>query len=432
MRQSFRRNSIKQLVLLAFVVVVSGIVSNLSTSQLAYAWCDNLDINFDNVCVAQNYDSLPDSIKGTTSIDEYKKLAQSCMDGNADGFDIGIRQGGCADAAKSCLEHAVNVSTVCTGDTLANIVARGEGCNSGKLTSNGDNSCTSLKKANQAALDDMEKQAKDKAKASCTVPTTGPEADKTLAREKCLEATSKCTQPTLNNDGTLNAGKQNEYQNCLNNALTSSAKDPAECTGRGGIWVDEANTGNGLTQGCKTQYSDLVTPEACAASGGANRATGAWAQAKDGSWGCHSPDEVCNKPDQWKINDQRPCSQDNIDKVQKPEDADAEGVDGTKDTTVNGQCGAAHTNIISCDGTGAVALNNVLKIVISVLTVLVGIAAVGGLAWASILYAKATDNQASVSEARTLIQNIVIGLLVYVFLLAIVNFLIPGGIFPTK
>ena len=116
-------------------------------------------------------------------------------------------------------------------------------------------------------------------------------------------------------------------------------------------------------------------------------------------------------------------------KPQDPEDAPAEGVDGTKDTTVKEKCGNARTNLIACDGTGAVALNGVLKIVISVLTVLVGIAAVGGLAWASILYAKATDNQSNVSEARTLIQEIVIGLVLYVLLLAIVNFLVPGGLF---
>ena len=73
-------------------------------------------------------------------------------------------------------------------------------------------------------------------------------------------------------------------------------------------------------------------------------------------------------------------------------------------------------------------MNNILKIVISVLTVLVGIAAVGGLAWASILYTKAGDNEGNVSEAKTLIRNIVIGIVLYGFLVAIVNFLIPGGI----
>jgi len=113
----------------------------------------------------------------------------------------------------------------------------------------------------------------------------------------------------------------------------------------------------------------------------------------------------------------------------KDELADAAGVDGVVDASVKEKCGKARTNLIACNGTGAEALNGVLKIVISVLTVLVGIAAVGGLAWASILYAKATDNQASVSEARGLIQNIVIGLFLYVFLLAIVNFLVPGGLF---
>ncbi len=93
-------------------------------------------------------------------------------------------------------------------------------------------------------------------------------------------------------------------------------------------------------------------------------------------------------------------------------------------------CGEAETVLIKCEknAKGATAIASVLKLIINVLTVLIGIAAVGGIAWAAILYAKAEDNQSNVSEARTLIRNIVIGILLYGFLIAIVNWLVPGGI----
>lgn len=95
---------------------------------------------------------------------------------------------------------------------------------------------------------------------------------------------------------------------------------------------------------------------------------------------------------------------------------------------VEGTCGEARTNIISCDGEGGTAIGNVLKIFVIVLSISIGIAAVGGLAYASMLYAKAEDNSGDVSSARTLILNIVIGLLLYGFMVAIVNWLVPGGV----
>lgn len=96
---------------------------------------------------------------------------------------------------------------------------------------------------------------------------------------------------------------------------------------------------------------------------------------------------------------------------------------------VETRCGEARVNILICGEEGGnTALNNILRIVVMVLTVGVGAAAVGGLAWASILYAKAEDNEGNVSSAKELIRNVVIGLLLYVFLIAITNWLVPGGV----
>ncbi|HUO61874.1 MAG TPA: hypothetical protein VMT96_00275 [Candidatus Bathyarchaeia archaeon] len=108
--------------------------------------------------------------------------------------------------------------------------------------------------------------------------------------------------------------------------------------------------------------------------------------------------------------------------------------------TVDGSCGQAKTNIISCDSgsckttgsdgkfTGAAVLGCVLKFGVSALTVLVGIGAVAGIVWEAIQYARAQDDQSVVSKARNRIRDIVIGLVVYIFMVAVINWLIPGGI----
>lgn len=91
-------------------------------------------------------------------------------------------------------------------------------------------------------------------------------------------------------------------------------------------------------------------------------------------------------------------------------------------------CGESETVLISCQGKGIQALGDVLRIIISVLTTLIGILAVGGLAWASVLYAKAEDNASNTAQAKEIIRNVAIGILVYGFLIAIVNWLVPGGV----
>lgn len=96
----------------------------------------------------------------------------------------------------------------------------------------------------------------------------------------------------------------------------------------------------------------------------------------------------------------------------------------------DGMCGETHTQLIACQngGKGATTIGALIKIVVNVMTVIIGIVATGGLAYAALLYASAQDNQNKVSESITIIRNIVIGLLLYGFMIAIVNWLIPGGV----
>lgn len=59
----------------------------------------------------------------------------------------------------------------------------------------------------------------------------------------------------------------------------------------------------------------------------------------------------------------------------------------------------------------------------------VGLAVVGGIVAGSYLYITARANASQVQQGQTMITNSVIGLLLFIFMYAILQFIIPGGIF---
>jgi hypothetical protein len=65
---------------------------------------------------------------------------------------------------------------------------------------------------------------------------------------------------------------------------------------------------------------------------------------------------------------------------------------------------------------------------IKVLTALVGIVAVLSIIVAGIQYAGSADDPGVVTKAKQRIFKVVVGLVAYVFLVAFLNYLIPGGI----
>jgi hypothetical protein len=82
-------------------------------------------------------------------------------------------------------------------------------------------------------------------------------------------------------------------------------------------------------------------------------------------------------------------------------------------------------------GTG---LNNnivfvLLKSVLQFLAGGVGLAVAGGIIFGGYLYITARANASQVEKAKTVIINSIIGLLLFIFMYAILQFLIPGGIF---
>jgi hypothetical protein len=191
------------------------------------------------------------------------------------------------------------------------------------------------------------------------------------------------------------------------------------------------------TQACKdgqnseadcSKYTDATQKDACA-EGYATQACGVntgggTANSADARQECYKGVKDCLTSDK-PLAEQKKC----VAGVSGVDPKEAKKID--PDSGVGGtgkNCGEAQTVLISCEGKGTEALGNVLRIFISVLTVIIGIAAVGGLAWASVLYAKAEDNASEVKEARALIRSIVIGILLYGFLVGIINWLVPGGV----
>jgi len=102
-------------------------------------------------------------------------------------------------------------------------------------------------------------------------------------------------------------------------------------------------------------------------------------------------------------------------------------------------CGGVDTSIISgdaCDGASLTSTDSadnpvvsVLIFVMKILTGAVGVAAVGTLIYAGILYSAAGGESGQVQKAKTIIKDTVIGIVCYAGMIIILNFVIPGGVF---
>lgn len=108
--------------------------------------------------------------------------------------------------------------------------------------------------------------------------------------------------------------------------------------------------------------------------------------------------------------------------------------DCTPDATTK-CCGNTSTSIIACneDNSSDKIENNaiwaLLMIVINIMTAGIGILAVAGIVYGAVLYTTAEDKADQVKKATGIIQNVVIGLILYALMWAGLNFIIPGGVF---
>jgi len=97
------------------------------------------------------------------------------------------------------------------------------------------------------------------------------------------------------------------------------------------------------------------------------------------------------------------------------------------------KCGDTETALIACDADGkgveGTGLWQLLLIAINILTAGVGVLALGGIIYGSVLYASAGGNPEQVKKAKTAFTNVVIGVVAFGGMFTLLNFLVPGGVF---
>lgn len=70
-----------------------------------------------------------------------------------------------------------------------------------------------------------------------------------------------------------------------------------------------------------------------------------------------------------------------------------------------------------------------LLLVINIMTAGVGILAIGGIIYGSVMYTSAGGNQDQVKKARGILTNVVVGVIAFAAMYALLQWLIPGGVF---
>ena len=113
-------------------------------------------------------------------------------------------------------------------------------------------------------------------------------------------------------------------------------------------------------------------------------------------------------------------------------DPEAETPEDEEKPGGEGECAGEKTDYFACDADGADAIVGIIRIIIIIVSVGVGIIAVGGIVYGAILYAAAQDNQDQIRKAISVIRSVVIGLVLYIFMVTILNFLVPGGVFTVE
>lgn len=100
----------------------------------------------------------------------------------------------------------------------------------------------------------------------------------------------------------------------------------------------------------------------------------------------------------------------------------------------NNGCGT-NTAIISCNnvngksGAEGTGLWSLLLTVVNILVAGVGVLALVGIVYGSVLYTSAGGSPEQVKKARGIFVNVVIGVVAFGGMYTILNFLVPGGVF---
>lgn len=79
-------------------------------------------------------------------------------------------------------------------------------------------------------------------------------------------------------------------------------------------------------------------------------------------------------------------------------------------------------------GADCAKTDTLISMVFKLLAGVVGVAVVGGIAWGGMLYTTSNGNASKAQAGVTTIVNSVIGLLLFIFMFALTNYIVPGGI----
>lgn len=88
-------------------------------------------------------------------------------------------------------------------------------------------------------------------------------------------------------------------------------------------------------------------------------------------------------------------------------------------------CGAAETKTTDVKKTGIYLF---LIWVLNIMTAGVGVAAVGALIYAGVLYASAGGGSEQIVKSKKIITDVVIGIVAYALMFLVINWLVPGGV----
>lgn len=106
------------------------------------------------------------------------------------------------------------------------------------------------------------------------------------------------------------------------------------------------------------------------------------------------------------------------------------------DSSKTSCCGGVQTSVISCTENGGdgkdvknTGIWGILRMALNVLIAGVGVLALAGIVWGSILYTSAGGNPEQVKKAMGIFTNVVIGVVAFAGMWVFLNFLIPGGAF---
>lgn len=195
-----------------------------------------------------------------------------------------------------------------------------------------------------------------------------------------------------------------------------------ECTAAGATWNASLKDCNWSEQTCEAK----------------NNNQGRWVDGKCEAYTDYTSQQECVEENGgvWLQNPNDPthfqCQKPGTEFKDGEEEGEAEGAKSPNGIgQAVGTCGKARVNILECEAgqnePGKV-FNGILRIGVIALSMVVGAAALAGLAWSAVQYARASDDQSTLTDAKNRIKNIVIGLFLYGFIMAIANFLVPGGI----